>query len=123
MNIKRVSPAARRAAGWWGWGACSLLLVAGKGWGYAAGLDAPVLQTETAFICFAVPANCSKPLGFTRSALIVLLIALFLRLSHCCTRALPRRFLKCLWDSEGQQQEDYLNHFGLRHWDLDPSRR
>lgn len=82
-----------------------------------------MLQTEAAFICFGVPADCSKPLGFTHSALIVLFIALFLRLSHHYIRALPRRFLKCLWGSEEQQQEDYLNHFGLRHLDLDLSRR
>lgn len=91
-NIGGVSPAARRPAGWRGWDACSLLLLAGKGRGYAGILGAPVLQTEAAFIPFDVPADCSKPSGFARSALVVFSIALFLRLSHRHIRALPRRF-------------------------------
>lgn len=37
-NVKRVSPAARRAVGWWGWGACSWLLLAGKGRAYGGSL-------------------------------------------------------------------------------------
>lgn len=53
---------------------------------------APVLQTEAAFILFGDPANCTKPSGFARSALVAFSTALFLRLSHRHIRALPRRY-------------------------------